>query len=217
MPNWCNNTLTIKGKTEKVHEFLKIGMNVEELPTEAKELQSLISDRFSEDYGKTDEERLLLVSLDCFNPMPEIFKEGDTTNYPDKFPKLVKQQKEQYGCVGWYDWGCKYRGTKWDAGLNLNYYNEDEQEAELSVYFDTAWSPPVEWLHTIQEKFPELNFRLEYYEDGCCFRGVSQTEEGQIVDYYDQDYKLNYDEEGDCVDEDGNFVEDPHAEYFESI
>ena len=66
------------------------------------------------------------------------------------YRSAVKEQRENYGVVGWYDWGIKYRGTKWNA------YPKDWRVKELEhdkivVYGDceTAWSVPDEWVRIL--------------------------------------------------------------------
>ena len=65
MPNWVNNIVAVKGNTTKVMNWLKSGVNV---PDDVK-LGNLA------DWLNTQK-----ITLDDFNPMPQTFKDWDTTN-----------------------------------------------------------------------------------------------------------------------------------------
>jgi len=62
-------------------------------------------------------------------------------------------------------------GTKWDA-YDMSGITTKIDDVEKTVYydFDTAWSPPTNWLHRASEKYPSLEFSLDYIE-GNNFRG----------------------------------------------
>jgi len=65
MPNWSNNVIAVKGNTTKVMNWLKSGVNV---PDDVK------LDNLADWLNKQN------ISLDSFNPMPQTFKDWDTTN-----------------------------------------------------------------------------------------------------------------------------------------
>lgn len=153
MPNWCSNRLKIYGSKKDLHKFIKDGR------------------------GKED-----VIYLTSYIPMPRTFK-CDTTNHPEKFPKQVKYQMKKYGCVGWYDWGIKYLGTKWDAELSFLddrgfiWGNLDDIKEDNTITFliETAWSPPIEWLKKVQEKYPNLKFHMYFLDEGMGFSGTAAT------------------------------------------
>ena len=68
----------------------------------------------------------------------------------------------------WYDWSVENWGTKWDACESHIHHNDINY---FSVSFDTAWSPPINWIDNIMQDFPDLCFTLEYEEPGMCFGG----------------------------------------------
>jgi hypothetical protein len=97
-------------------------------------------------------------------PMPE---ELLGTNAPsDKNEDFEKK----YGASNWYDWRVKVWGTKWDVEFD----NVDIQKDFIHVRFDSAWSPPCNWLAQVAEKYPTIHFKLEYEESGCAFKGVTE-------------------------------------------
>jgi hypothetical protein len=93
------------------------------------------------------------------------------------FATLVPQPQDE---EDWYNWNINNWGTKWDVGDS--YISIDDEKLNAYISFDTAWSPPVEWLEKVIPMFPELNFRLKYFEGGVGFAGVLEGEEGEVVD-----------------------------------
>ena len=92
--------------------------------------------------------------------------------YVGLYRNAVKEQREKYGVVGWYDWGIKYRGTKWDS------YPKDWRVKELAhdkivVYGDceTAWSVPDEWVRIQQERNDNLEFFCYGNEEDHAYNG----------------------------------------------
>lgn len=76
MPNWSTNVVAVKGNTTKVMNWLKSGVNV---PDDVK-LGNLA------DWLNTQK-----ISLDDFSPMPQTFKDWDTTNQLRKFDAWFPQ------------------------------------------------------------------------------------------------------------------------------
>ena len=100
----------------------------------------------------------------------------DTYNkYCDGYHTAEKYQRETYGAVGWYDWGNKYRGTKWNA--NLHDWNvdlsSDENECIIYVSCETAWSMPEAWLATMQKNNDDLTFFIRGDEEAQFFNGYA--------------------------------------------
>ena len=116
---------------------------------------------------------------------------------------------EKYGCTTWYDWCCKFWGTKWNAYSN-------EQESEDTISFETAWSNPEPVMLKLSEMYPEAT--IEHWwadEDMGSNDGYRVYRGGEIVegDYYDSCSNEAYDTyiqcwgETNCLykDEDGNW------------
>ena len=57
---------------------------------------------------------------------------------------------------------------------------EDEDYLEYS--FDSAWSPPIDWLRKVAGDYPKLSFKLRYIEEGIGFMGVATARDGKVVD-----------------------------------
>lgn len=80
-------------------------------------------------------------------PMPEELK--DKTRY---YPKCDADEKEdeelvaKYGVDNWYDWSCKYWGTKWNT-------SSVREVSPQAVEFDTAWATPEPLIKALSEKY----------------------------------------------------------------
>jgi len=110
----------------------------------------------------------------------------------------------------WYHWRIANWGTKWDIGCeaqNGAYGLEPTRSGnELSVSFDTAWSPPIGFY----ERLAVLGFKVNasYFEPGMSFcgsweNGTDNFYEGQwtefpqkLIDLYDiAEYNKELEEE----------------------
>ena len=82
--------------------------------------------------------------------------------------EVLNDLTEKYGANNWYDWSCQNWGTKWNAcDPHINHNDIDF----FAVSFETAWSPPIEWIKNIMKDFPGLHFILEYEEPGMGYGG----------------------------------------------
>jgi len=70
-------------------------------------------------------------------------------------------------------------GTKWDL-------DDDAQEAVAATlisdgvaWLHTAWTPPIEALTALSQKFREVVFTLAYYEGGCEIWGICEIHDGR--------------------------------------
>jgi hypothetical protein len=50
----------------------------------------------------------------------------------------------------------------------------DEWEGCVIYEFDTAWSPPMEFLQAVAKQWVGLQFVLEYEEPGMAFKGLAK-------------------------------------------
>ena len=70
-----------------------------------------------------------------------------------------------------YDWERENWGCKWGA---QNPTIVDQWEGHVEFEFDTAWSPPMEFLETVAKRLPGLLMILEYEEPGCAFKRLAK-------------------------------------------
>ena len=94
--------------------------------------------------------------------------------------------QEKYGHADWYSWQVANWGTKWDIGPlhEINEIDNYDGTATIAVGFDSAWSPPVDAMQKLYEKYKDQNIeiRLEYFEPGCAFLGVAKTTDTGFFD-----------------------------------
>ena len=68
----------------------------------------------------------------------------------------------------WYDWRLANWDTKWDAyDLEIS----DDDEDQLEVTFNTAWSPPEAICHALREQYPDVSISWFFDEPGCEIAG----------------------------------------------
>lgn len=104
--------------------------------------------------------------LDEFIPVPAELKITDGTGDPT-LEAQYEANRLKHGYKTWYDFCVNEWGTKWDVGRGDGI--SDVNDHMLCVYFDSAWSPPVE----AYKKLEEQGFRVDamYYEPGVGFCG----------------------------------------------
>ena len=134
--------------------------------------------------------------------------------YNDK--DKAKINEEKFGHSDWYSWQVGNWGTKWDLSLqSLELEDNGDGTGCLHAGFDTAWSPPVEFMKKLYDKYKGrgLDIRMEYFEPGCSFIGkVTANDEDDFFDEY-YDYSGSEDLQS-CIDElDGHDLAEHELEY----
>ena len=121
--------------------------------------------------------------------------------------KMQQEFKKKFGADNWYDWQIANWGTKWEIETD----NLQEEETSLFYVFDTAWSPPTNWLEKVCTMFPKLEFTLNYEEGGCGFQGEAYAFEGNFSDNC-WDWDGYNEDDDDYDDEDEQEVEEENKE-----
>jgi len=80
---------------------------------------------------------------------------------------------------GTYDDNRNKWGTKWDPSPVI--VNEARNNLVV-LYFNTAWSPPEEWVDAVSKIVPFLKFTLSYFEPGVFFVGRHVVQEGRVLE-----------------------------------
>jgi hypothetical protein len=146
MPNWCNNSLTISHDDPAMI---------------ARARQAIKDDRLLSEFIPVPQDLVDTVAG---------FSSGDEQR---KLDEQIAKNLETYGFKDWYEFCVNQWGTKWDInGGEIT----GESDTCLTMYFDTAWSPPIE----AYRKLDELGFNIEamYYESGMGFCGEYTTRHG---------------------------------------
>ena len=79
-----------------------------------------------------------------------------------------------HGCVDWYDWRCRYWGSKW----NVCHYRHHGSE----VWFETALMHPWPVLEALSRQFPAEVFSVSYAdEDLGSDTGTYEMQNGKLL------------------------------------
>lgn len=128
------------------------------------------------------------LSFQKLFPCPqELLETSAPAVYNDK--EKAEINKEKYGYPDWYSWQVANWGTKWDISIQSIDLDEGvDGKGYLTVGFDTAWSPPVEAMRKIFEKYKGkgLKIEMEYFEPGCSFIGKVRANDED--DFFDECY-----------------------------
>ena len=160
MPNWCENKLTVSGPKQDVERFCK------------------------ENRGR---KRGQTLSFERLLPTPKaMVGKGHAPGRGEA--RLRRELAELAGrkpATFWFTWRCQNWGTKWDVEASactkkLEAYDRYEYLRMRATYrFDTAWSPPVHWMHRASKRYPMLSFVLRFNEPGMCIRGQVACKDGK--------------------------------------
>ena len=163
MPNWCANSLKIKPLTEEAKQtFVKIKAELE----------------------KGQECRLFNALI----PMPQELIDtvcGSVAEAERAAHEAQMQANiEKYGYPTWYEFANAKWGTKWEA---CEPNHEENKDGSVTIWFDTAWSPPM----PIYEKLEEVGFEVEatYCEQGVGYAGwyAAGEDNEYSISFYDED------------------------------
>ena len=136
MPNWCNNSITIKGPKAKIEALYQ------EVKGKGKMLDIL---------------RPMPQSLrETTSPTPE----KGSANY--KGPQPIVDGYDNWYDWAVNNWGTKWDVDT--DHLEINHHVAGSDEAEINGWFDSAWAPPLTALDYYIEKNPDVSIRCMYYE-----------------------------------------------------
>ena len=157
MPNHCNNTLEFSGKRSQCFDFAREHYRAPE-----------DWDTLSPKEGKT------ILDFSLCAPYPKTLSE--------------RQKYAERSNTGWYSYHVANWGTKWNAydvcpetfpevieGITEDTKNDT---ASGEYQFTTAWSPPMSWLYSASEAYPDIVLTLKYQEEGCDFCGYTSVQAG---------------------------------------
>jgi hypothetical protein len=112
------------------------------------------------------------------------------------FIQCLKNIRE-HGFISWFEWSKKNWGTKSNA-----YNQNDNRNSEDTIYFQTAWSSPLELMQELSKMFPLVKLNFAYadedsgsnvgkiiFENGDAIE-VNQPE-NQSTDAYDIYFELH--------------------------
>ena len=172
MPNWCWNHLEVTGDKKQLQEFVE---------------KSLVKNEHKDDN----------FSFNGTYPMPEDLNITKGTQTQDEKEQAMLN-KAKYGYTDWYEWKCEEWGTKWDACESHIDHNDINY---FAVTFESAWSPPTNWIKNIMQDFPDLSFTLEYEEPGMGYGGRLSAQYEVVWD----DFTWDLEQASECCEGEVNW------------
>jgi len=215
MPNWCDNYLSITGPQESLDELVEQMKQPYQVITQdwkTKEIQestregeflmwNIIRPIDTDSYFglaemKAEQDKLVLAQLDpdpaVADPKLEAEQLGQAlaeklTNFDvgsviEQFHADIATKED------WYHWNIRNWGTKWelsDADVSRN------SPTNLTVTYQTAWSPAVEAVDKLAQQYPMLTFFTRAIEEGMDFAFELTWENGERGD--EIDLEINHD------------------------
>lgn len=187
MPNWCENELKVRGTKEDLEKFLNYGGNSKF--TFGKYIP------MPETYEKFDTTNKMLNrnNLDYSTKKPIFNSDEEYETYKKGYEDAVNYQRETYGVVGWYEWRLENYGTRGDVNdvEMVTEHISDDYES-ITMHFDTAWSPCINFVRNVSKMFPDLEFELTYIETGNFFCGI-------YTSYFSDGEQYEDNEEGEPI------------------
>lgn len=97
-------------------------------------------------------------------------------------------------------------GTKWNAvAPSISRFQPDNG---FSLYFQTAWSPPIPVYEALSEQYPEITVDVTFSEYGCDYQGRMVFKAGETI--FEREDEIHWVE-----DDEGNQVETIELEWME--
>lgn len=137
--------------------------------------------------------------MNDFVPMPEHLRDTTSGAGSDKFMSALEGDTSiEYD--NWYDWSLANWGTKWDA-CDV-YYSVHPSGSFISISYNTAWSPNNSFWTKFSELYP-VSIEHRYLEEGMCFIGETEYQDGNEDDYCVEISDEMYREAGAVFDSEG--------------
>ena len=89
---------------------------------------------------------------------------------------------KEKGIPNWYNWNINNWGTKWDVSTEGLEFIEDGDDAQITGWFDSAWSPPIEAYNNFLEENEDCSLEANYEEGGMDFAGIYDNGDDQGMD-----------------------------------
>ncbi len=157
MPNWCRNTLIIKGPAADVNAF-----QMQARHPDPKEKSELLLQNL---YPCPPSLEFRLKPTADMSPAKDGSKEALL-----KALQRFKEEPANPADDDWYSWRVRNWGTKWDVQASItNAKTFANGDTAVRYEFDSAWAPPEAAFEKICEDWPTLLFILN--STGEDFRG----------------------------------------------
>ena len=162
MPNHCHNRVT----------FYPAGDNTEKAIEDIKAIKQMFEDEecFTQIIPEPDWPNTPISESET---QGLVYKRGEVGELPvadeQNFGRTYTFKSTNRTDDRWYDWRLQNWDTKWDAyDVQVDGGYDDD---EITVEFNTAWSPPEAICHALREQYPEATVSWFYDEPGCEIAG----------------------------------------------
>lgn len=220
MPNYCLNTLMIRGEPELLERLAddltrdartignhdldhEHGFSFTTFVPIPDHVTSGVEQRAHVGRDKSGAWRVArTLPRDPSTNAPQLDPTQDLTNVETRSYLTTRageivplEEAKERGLMSEYDWAISAWGTKWDA-LYPTVITDDIEDGELRIDFNSAWAPPTPVIHALQQRLAPLGIRAKMYsvEPGCAFQ-VFHDESGHVEElpYRDPDAFLSSD------------------------
>ena len=196
MPNWCSNTLTVRGDKSAVLALIERARSGEHVfvgPFQGSiegydwgtftpiQMEVLMS---NDDLFRDNRENKSPLCFHAFVPMP---REVMLAPYDGNRLKEAAQKCPEWfgrfpGLLSGYDWEHKAWGVKWGAcEAHITDQGGSDDDYSVTYEFDTAWGPAMNFMDALAALYPDLHFSLSYDEPGMAFAGNAEWSNGQCI------------------------------------
>jgi|GEM_PF-1046527 len=179
MPNWCSNNIVVTGPVEEIAHFTQTCIRPDGQEKPCFDFNSLIPMPTILEgtvAGGLVDDALLVLGRDDLamfsRSLEERMKGWEVSDIetlkekigPEAFEKARQSIEafEQTGAPNWYRWAKMNWGTKWNAS-DLEVIREEPGLYECR--FKTAWGPPKPVYVKLAEKFPNLCFEIDGWDE----------------------------------------------------
>ena len=199
MPNWCECDLKVIGPADKIQEF-KLALKCPDddsvfkinniIPTPAALADAQASSKeivYDIVYGSEEQFAMIKTLYD--------FEDNDRLVALEKFMALqpednresirealviYKRNYDLYGHKTWYTWRIHNWGTKWDTSQSVLVSEKPRPGGQVCLFytFNTAWTPPLEAIQIMSNRFSFLTFKMRYFECGMGYKGYVKYKDG---------------------------------------
>ena len=153
MPNWCENTLTLRHTDSAMIQRAR---------------DAYVNGTFFNEFAPVPEDLQITAGKLSDPILQEELEAKEQSNF------------EKYGYNNWYDWCFNEWGTKWDVGGDDSLIVTHERGL-LTVSFDSAWSPPIEFYRKLEDL--GFDVEAYYHEGGMAFVGSYIAGDDEYIDY----------------------------------
>lgn len=167
MPNWVTNVMKIEPTKLTVDFEKELDELFEAISTRREEsIQHIDFDKISPMPKELKETRspMQAISQEEYDKQEERFAKNDFTEREKVIgmsrcltQELIDLYNKKFGASCWYQWNLRNWGTKWNTC--------DTSMQGNKIFFQTAWSTPVNVILTLSKKFPNLKFEVKYADE----------------------------------------------------